>query len=259
MKLEIYVDGACSGNPGKGGWAYELYHGGALVRSDSRGYAKTTNNRMEMMAVRFALAAAREACQNWLRGVSSGECIQVFVYSDSQLVVNTLTAGWSRRSNEDLWARIDTELAALKRVATVTFVKIKGHSGNPYNERVDRLAVAAYNQSDYQLVQDEGYHDGETAASQPLTGSLFDQANSEQVHDELSIEQVTLRGFNKPTGRYAAVLLNRKRPNGGSEKVVVNLIAVDGRVSCLGGDGATAAATVGVKRLLSGWLLGGDL
>ena len=134
----LYTDGAASGNPGPGGWGVVLVCGN-LRKELSGGFALTTNNRMELLAVIKGLEAIR-----W-RGAS------VEVWSDSQYVVNTLSKGWKRKKNHDLWARYDL----LSQRFSLTFHWVKGHAGHPENERCDRLAVQAYSAPD--LPQDEGY------------------------------------------------------------------------------------------------------
>ena len=134
----LYTDGAASGNPGPGGWGVVLVCGN-LRKELSGGFALTTNNRMELLAVIKGLEAIR-----W-RGAS------VEVWSDSQYVVNTLSQGWKRKKNHDLWARYDF----LSQRFSITFHWVKGHAGHPENERCDRLAVQAYSAPD--LPQDEGY------------------------------------------------------------------------------------------------------
>lgn len=134
----LYTDGASSGNPGPGGWGAVLVCG-ALRKELSGGFAKTTNNRMELLAVIKGLEAIR-----W-------QGAKVNVYSDSTYVVNTITQGWKRKKNHDLWARFD----ALAPRFQLSFNWIKGHAGHPENERCDRLAVAAYSQPG--LPEDEGY------------------------------------------------------------------------------------------------------
>ena len=121
--IEIYTDGACSGNPGPGGWA-------ALIVSDGRteklhgGEDDTTNNRMEMLAAIEGLEAVPPSSA-------------VTVFSDSRLLVNTMTLGWKRNKNRDLWARLD-EAAAARRVR---WQWVKGHADDPMNREADRLAV----------------------------------------------------------------------------------------------------------------------
>lgn len=142
VEVILYTDGACSGNPGPGGWGFVMRHiasGKELVRSG--GMAVTTNNQMELMAVIEGLSALRRPTH-------------VEVVSDSTYVLNGLSSwmagwkklGWKRRvkgrleevKNVELWKRLD-ELAALHELK---FTKIKGHSGHPENEQCDQLAVA---------------------------------------------------------------------------------------------------------------------
>ena len=134
----LYTDGAASGNPGPGGWGAVLCCG-TLRKELSGGFRRTTNNRMELLAVIRGLEAIR-----W-----DGAEVQVF--SGSTYVVKTVTEGWKRKKNHDLWAQFDA-LAARFRLE---FRWIKGHAGHPENERCDRLAVAAYSQPG--LPPDEGY------------------------------------------------------------------------------------------------------
>lgn len=137
--VTIYTDGACSGNPGPGGWGAILQYG-AATRELSGSEPSTTNNRMELLGVISALEALRRPCK-------------VSVHSDSQYVVNAFNqhwvAGWLKRGwknaskqpvkNVDLWKRL---LAAMEP-HDVTYVWVKGHAGHPENERCDALATAA--------------------------------------------------------------------------------------------------------------------
>lgn len=143
----LYTDGAASGNPGPGGYGVVLKCGDAR-KEISGGYARTTNNRMELMAVIIGLEAIR-----W-------EKAEVEVWSDSTYVVKAITEGWlegwvaknwKKVKNPDLWQRF----LPLYRAHHVSFHWLKGHAGHPENERCDRLAVAAYSQPD--LPEDEGY------------------------------------------------------------------------------------------------------
>ena len=120
--IEIHTDGACSVNPGPGGWAAVVVENGAK-RSLSGREGRTTNNRMEMLAVIKGLQAIPESST-------------VRVYSDSQYVINTMTRNWKRNANKDLWAELDAE--ASKR--NVTWEWERGHAGNPLNEEADLLA-----------------------------------------------------------------------------------------------------------------------
>ena len=135
--VTIYTDGACSGNPGPGGWGAILKYGNA-EKELSGGEHQTTNNRMELLGVIHALEALREPCV-------------VDLYTDSQYICNAINqhwleawkkAGWKRKGGElknpDLWQTLD----GLLHTHTVTFHWVKGHADNAYNNRCDRLAVA---------------------------------------------------------------------------------------------------------------------
>lgn len=130
-KITLYTDGACSGNPGKGGWACVLIYG-EHRREISGGEQLTTNNQMELRAVIEGLTALKEPCD-------------VEVYSDSAYVVNAFLedwiSGWESRSwrnvkNADLWHT----LIRLTKTHAVRFNKVKGHSDNELNNRCDELA-----------------------------------------------------------------------------------------------------------------------
>ncbi len=145
--IYLYTDGAASGNPGPGGWGAVLVCGD-LRKEMSGGFALTTNNRMELLAVIKGLEAIR-----W-------ENATVEVWSDSSYVVKAveekwldkwLATGFKKKKNSDLWLKF----LPLYRKHQVTFHWLKGHAGHPENERCDRLAVAAYGQPG--LPQDEGY------------------------------------------------------------------------------------------------------
>ena len=135
--VTVYTDGACSGNPGPGGWAAILQYNGA-EKVLSGGEAQTTNNRMELLGVISALEALKEPCR-------------VELYSDSKYVIDALEKGWARgwqargwvkgdkkpALNPDLWAR----LLELCQYHTVNLHWVKGHASNPLNNRCDQLAV----------------------------------------------------------------------------------------------------------------------
>ena len=144
--IYLYTDGAASGNPGPGGWGAVLVCGD-LRKEMSGGFALTTNNRMELLAVINGLEAIK-----W-------ENATVEVWSDSSYVVKAVEEKWldkwlatgvKKKKNSDLWLRF----LPLYRKHQVTFHWLKGHAGHPENERCDRLAVAAYGQPG--LPQDEG-------------------------------------------------------------------------------------------------------
>lgn len=136
-KVCIYTDGACSGNPGPGGWAAILRYNGH-EKELSGGERETTNNRMELMAVISALTALKESCE-------------VELWTDSRYIEKAINegwlAGWKRRGwkrkggelkNIELWQELDSLLARHK----VNFNWLKGHDGHEFNERCDALAVA---------------------------------------------------------------------------------------------------------------------
>lgn len=144
LEVQIYTDGGCSGNPGPGGWAYLLIHpesGKELEQSGAE--PETTNNRMELTAVVEALATLKRPTQ-------------VELFTDSVYVGKGLIewmpkwkandwrrkekGKWAPVKNEDLWRRLDEHAAQ----HTIKYTRVAGHSGHPENDRVDGLAVAAY-------------------------------------------------------------------------------------------------------------------
>ena len=137
-KVEIFTDGACSGNPGPGGWGAILRYGTA-EKEISGGEKDTTNNRMEISAVLYALKCLKEPCE-------------ITLYSDSQYVCNAIKLGWAKKWRSNNWMRnkkdpamnVDLweELLPLCDRHKIEIVWVKGHAGHPENERCDRLAVA---------------------------------------------------------------------------------------------------------------------
>ena len=135
--VDIYTDGACRGNPGKGGWGAILVYAG-VERELSGGERSTTNNRMELTAAIEALSALKEKCE-------------VTLYSDSKYMIDAIEKKWvyswkqkgwkkadkSPALNPDLWEK----LLALIEKHDITFVWVKGHNGHAYNERCDTLAT----------------------------------------------------------------------------------------------------------------------
>lgn len=145
--VTIYTDGGASGNPGPGGYGALLMYG-EHHKELSAGFRLTTNNRMELLAVIVALEALKRPG------------LDVQVYSDSKYVVDAVEKGWvmgwerknfKDKKNPDLWKRF----LKVYRQHRVAFHWVKGHAGNPNNERVDALAVAAYRTGD--LGVDEAY------------------------------------------------------------------------------------------------------
>jgi ribonuclease HI len=127
MIYTIYTDGSCLKNPGgPGGYAVVIFREGKMIEELSGGEAMTTSNRMEIMAAIVGLRAIRQPSV-------------ITLYSDSQYVIKTLTQGWKRMKNVDLWARMD-QAAQPHRVS---WQWIRGHNGNPGNVRADALANQA--------------------------------------------------------------------------------------------------------------------
>lgn len=148
MEIKMYTDGSSRGNPGPGGFG-TLLLSGKHVKEISKGYKKTTNNRMELMAVIAGLKALKR------------HDLPVYIYSDSQYVVYTIEKKWldnwiktdfkGGKKNKDLW-KIYYELS---RPFKIKVIWVKGHSDNPYNNRCDELATRAADGKDLEV--DEGF------------------------------------------------------------------------------------------------------
>ena len=149
--LTIYTDGSSRGNPGPGGYGAIMIWKGTR-KELSKGFRRTTNNRMELLSVIAAL------------GSLTRKGLNIVIYSDSQYVVKAVQEGWLQnwmrtdfkggKKNSDLWRRYH-ELAAHHHIK---FVWVKGHASNPYNNRCDELATAAADGGDLDV--DEGYESG---------------------------------------------------------------------------------------------------
>ena len=138
--IELFTDGASSGNPGPGGYGVIL-RSGPHYKELSAGYRKTTNNRMELLAVIRGLEALKNPNQ------------QVHIFSDSKYVIDSIEKRWvhgwvakgfAGKKNKDLWLRY----LELSKLHQIKFTWIRGHAGHPENERCDELAVNAYKQKD---------------------------------------------------------------------------------------------------------------
>lgn len=130
--IEIYTDGSCLGNPGPGGWAALIIIEGH--EKEIAGHEKdTTNNRMEMMAIIKALEYLHKNLNQ-----STLTKSQINIYSDSNLIMQTLNLGWKRKANTDLWAQLDK----LRTWLNIKWQWVKAHHTNKHNNRADRLAFA---------------------------------------------------------------------------------------------------------------------
>lgn len=143
MLIRIYTDGACSGNPGPGGWGV-VFISDKGIEKLSGSEKQTTNNRMELIAVVKALCKIRKDQRHKNNSYE--------IYSDSAYVINAINNNWIKNwkangwktvkgteiKNKDLWVRFDKAFSGLK--VKPKFIKVKGHSGNQYNEYVDKIA-----------------------------------------------------------------------------------------------------------------------
>lgn len=136
-KVYIYTDGACSKNPGPGGWG-AILKAGEHIKEISGGEPNTTNNRMEMTAVIKALSALKRPCE-------------VILTSDSKYIIDAIEKGWVFKWRNNNWMRTKKDpvlnpdlwkqILDLLEIHKVSFVWVKGHAGHPENERCDKLAV----------------------------------------------------------------------------------------------------------------------
>ncbi len=141
-QVDIFTDGACSGNPGPGGWGAVLRYQG-IEKELSGGEKETTNNRMELTAIIEALSILKEPCS-------------VTLTTDSKYVADGITKGWARSWQKNGWRKADKkpalnsdlweQLLQLLDTHKVKIVWVKGHAGHPENERCDKLATTAIEQ-----------------------------------------------------------------------------------------------------------------
>lgn len=216
MNIKLFTDGACSGNPGRGGWAAIAFNeAGDNIMHQGGGFRLTTNNRMEILAVAMGLRL--------LHGQTRGKetDIKVTVFSDSQLVVSTMNSGWAKKNNQDLWKQLDESVALFGKVE---FVKVKGHAGNKGNVLADETAVA-WSQPERATEVDAYYEKIAGNARIAMTG-------------EPVVREVRLLGVDTPDDRKIKVLLS----NGNT----VTITGLDGGFAQCGGDNTDMRVTVDI-------------
>lgn len=264
FNVNVYTDGACSGNPGPGGMGYVVVMGDdkdPLFNSNPRnnGFRRTTNNRMEIHAAAKALNAVtrflfEESQGRFLHYLGHEQeairnkenVIQVNVYSDSQLVIGTVNQGWKRKSNHDLWKALDEAIANLTdgHNVKVEFIKVKGHDGNKWNEMADRLAVAA-SEGSYGI--DEAYEE-----TSPLPAeSKAPAAKSAPATKATTVANISLIGQDTPAERIVEILL--------SNGTTVTVIPCHGGFEQTGCTQGEAALTADIAWRFVGWLNGHSL
>ena len=210
MKCEAYVDGACIGNPGPGGWGFHLKVPGQPPFEHSGGYKDTTNNQMELMAA--------IGCLMHVRGLkAAGTPIeQLTIITDSQYVKNGITSwivGWKKKGwvnsnrepvkNKDIWMKLDS----LRDCPfAVEWKWVKGHSGNPGNDRADALATAAAKR----------YMRGQETLE--LTGNA-DQKPQSGVATVVPVRSIIAMGFDKVLRDFKADGLTRAEAMAAIESV----------------------------------------
>ena len=150
--IKIYTDGACSGNPGKGAYAYIILKNDIEIEKNCKGFIKTTNNRMELMAIIDSLKYIKS-----LQNINN-----IKIYSDSKYVVDSINKNWlnnwilkdfKKVKNVDLWK----EYLNISNNLNIEFLWVEGHNGNKYNELCDKLATNFIKKG--ALIEDNGYQE----------------------------------------------------------------------------------------------------
>lgn len=253
LEIEVYTDGACSGNPGPGGIGYAILEKGASRQAVNStplhcGYRRTTNNRMEILAAAKGLKAALAYIITY--GKQSRDIdIKINVYSDSRDLVKTMNEGWKKKANKDLWAVLENTLAEVQRHSIeVEFHWVKGHADNRWNKLADALAVQArqdplFIDEVYERISPEGDGGMDKVGKNPDTSSAACR--------EPEIVNICLCGHSTPQERRIEILLS----NGTTVKVL----------PCHGGfeqtecTRAESAVTVDIAWKYVGWLNGRSL
>ena len=235
--IRLYTDGACSGNPGRGGWAAVAFdEEGNNIMQHSAGYRHTTNNRMEILAVAEGLNAICKQLREYTRDTD----IKVTVCSDSQLVVNTMTLGWSKKSNTDLWDRLDEAVDFWSAEYEIRFEKVKGHSTDKGNNLADEIAVEASRPENATGI--DSYYEKINAIQDSLFPARPEDAEIVNIH---------LLHNDKPESRKIEVSL--------SDGNIVSIIGCEGGFEQYGALPIQYSKTVHIAMKFLKWLNGGAL
>ena len=252
--IQLYTDGACAGNPGRGGWsAIAFNEEGDNIMQTGDGYRHTTNNRMEILAVAEGLnCLARQI------GSARDTDIKVTVCSDSQLVVNTMNKGWSPAKNLDLWKRLNEAVALCESIGmTVEFLKVKGHSTDERNNLADEVAVS-FSAPENATKTDSVY---EGISSYSEESGIFDNTapnNNLDDEDEFApvnepeVLEIRLKNANVKELRELEIDLS----NGTTVKVHGLLFGGFEQYNCTT---AESAITLDIAERFCGWLNGREL
>ena len=237
--IRMYTDGACAGNPGRGGWAAIIIDDNGQVRlSIGEGFRHTTNNRMEIMAVAKGLNELHK-----LLAQGRDTDIKVTVFSDSQLVVNTMEKGWDRNSNRDLWALVDE---AVDLFPNVEFKKVKGHADDTFNNMADELAVS-FSQPGKATFIDFGYEKINAVKTETKAS-----AKPELIPvNEPEIQEIRLKNASVKELREVEVYL--------SNGTIVKIVPLCGGFEQFNCTRAEATITVDIAHRFTKWLNGGKL
>lgn len=175
--IELYIDGGCRGNPGIGAAGLVALNDGKVVFEKALyDGGTTTNNRMEMTSMMMAL---HHLCDN-IGQLNKDEKINI--YSDSNIIVNTINLNWRRNANKDLWDEIDELINQLtERKIKFNLVKVEGHSGNEFNERVDKLVNQCMDDGKDVIYLNR-------VESKPLETSNLNERKSKPLSIELNVE-----------------------------------------------------------------------
>ena len=241
-EIIMYTDGACAGNPGRGGWAAAAFdEKGETIMKASGGFRKTTNNRMEILAVANGLKTLKAQFDE-----SRETDIKVTVCSDSQLVVSTMNDGWGRGANKDLWNVLDDAVSLFKKVE---FKKVKGHSNDAKNNLVDEMAVAAYDIKN--TLEIDRVYEGISPYEENSLFPLTDEEVEKMENLEPEILQIRLLNHNVKELREVEVDL--------SNGTTVKIVGLYGGFEQFNCNRCEAAITLDVARRFTGWLNGKNL